>query len=119
MQFLHLPSFHNCNFFHYCRNAIKYKHPKRNPEILIASECFDTHTNLVVKDNGIGIPNSMLPNFLISSHKDQAKNPKGILGIGLGLEEVQSYVDAHEGIIWVESEENKGTTFFIELQLGN
>ena len=72
-----------------------------------------------VKDNGIGIPNSMLPNFLISSHKDQAKNPKGILGIGLGLEEVQSYVDAHEGIIWVESEENKGTTFFIELQLGN
>ena len=72
-----------------------------------------------VKDNGIGIPNSMLPNFLISSHKDQAKNPTGILGIGLGLEEVQSYVDAHEGIIWVESEENKGTTFFIELQLGN
>ena len=31
-------------------NAIKYKHPKRNPEILITSKCYETYTNLVVKD---------------------------------------------------------------------
>jgi signal transduction histidine kinase len=61
----------------------------------------------------------MLPNFLISSDKDQTQNPRGLLGTGLGLEEVQSYVDAHDGKIWVESKENKGTTFFIELPLGN
>lgn len=72
-----------------------------------------------ISDTGIGIPNTMLPNFLISSNKEQDYNPSGILGSGLGLEDVQSYVDAHEGRIWVESEENKGTTFFIELPLGN
>lgn len=72
-----------------------------------------------ISDTGIGIPNTMLPNFLISSHKEKGSNPKGILGSGLGLEDVQSYVDAHEGRIWVESEENNGTTFFIELPLGN
>ncbi|MEQ9092124.1 MAG: hybrid sensor histidine kinase/response regulator [Balneola sp.] len=72
-----------------------------------------------ISDTGIGIPNTMLPNFLISSHKEQGSNPTGILGSGLGLEDVQSYVDAHEGRIWVESEENNGTTFFIELPLGN
>ncbi|OAN60587.1 hypothetical protein A8B79_08670 [Balneola sp. EhC07] len=72
-----------------------------------------------ISDTGIGIPNTMLPNFLISSHKEQGSNSAGILGSGLGLEDVQTYVDAHEGRIWVESEENKGTTFFIELPLGN
>ena len=72
-----------------------------------------------ISDTGIGIPNTMLPNFLISSNKEQVSNPGGILGGGLGLEDVQSYVDAHEGRIWVESEENNGTTFFIELPLGN
>ena len=72
-----------------------------------------------ISDTGIGIPNTMLPNFLISSNKEQVSNPGGILGGGLGLEDVQSYVDAHEGKIWVESEENSGTTFFIELPLGN
>lgn len=72
-----------------------------------------------ISDTGIGIPNTMLPNFLISSNKEQDYNPSGILGSGLGLEDVHSYVDAHEGRIWVESEENKGTTFFIELPQGN
>ncbi|XWN38067.1 MAG: hybrid sensor histidine kinase/response regulator [Balneola sp.] len=72
-----------------------------------------------IRDTGIGIPNTMLPNFLISSNKEQVSNSGGILGAGLGLEDVQSYVDAHEGKIWVESQENSGTTFFIELPLGN
>lgn len=72
-----------------------------------------------VKDTGIGIPNAKLPNFLISSEKEQKDNPKGILGVGLGLEEVRAYVEAHNGKIWVDSEENVGTTFHIELPLGN
>ena len=72
-----------------------------------------------VIDTGIGIPNAMLPNFLISSSKERDENPRGILGVGLGLEEVQSYIEAHNGSIWLESKENKGTTFFIELPLGN
>jgi signal transduction histidine kinase len=59
----------------------------------------------------------MLPNFLISSHKDQQENPRGILGVGLGLEEVRSYIEAHDGSIWVESKEKVGTTFYIELPL--
>ena len=70
-------------------------------------------------DSGIGIPNAMLPNFLISSGREQQDNPRGILGVGLGLEEVRAYVEAHNGKIWVNSTEDIGTTFFIELPLGN
>jgi signal transduction histidine kinase len=95
-------------------NAVKFTTKER----LVKIE-FDTKDEklLLIKiiDFGIGIPNTMLPNFLISSRKEQEENPKQILGVGLGLEEVREYVEAHMGKIWVKSTENVGTTFFIEL----
>jgi signal transduction histidine kinase len=99
-------------------NAVKFTLSDGSVNIELSSS--DNEALIIkINDDGIGIPNAMLPNFLISSDKDQTQNPRGLLGTGLGLEEVQSYVDAHDGKIWVESKENKGTTFFIELPLGN
>lgn len=99
-------------------NAIKFSLTEGEVRIEIKREDKD-QLLIKVADSGIGIPNTMLPNFLISSVREQADNPRGILGIGLGLEEVRSYVEAHDGKIWVESEEETGTTFFIELSLKN
>ncbi|MBO6571941.1 MAG: hybrid sensor histidine kinase/response regulator, partial [Balneola sp.] len=99
-------------------NAVKFTLVDGEVNIEFISSDDDSFL-IKISDTGIGIPNTMLPNFLISSNKEQQSNSAGILGSGLGLEDVQSYVDAHEGKIWVESEENSGTTFFIELPLGN
>jgi signal transduction histidine kinase len=99
-------------------NAVKFTLVDGEVNIEFISSDDDSFL-IKISDTGIGIPNTMLPNFLISSNKEQQSNSSGILGSGLGLEDVQSYVDAHEGKIWVESEENSGTTFFIELPLGN
>ncbi len=71
-----------------------------------------------VKDNGIGISPNIIPHLF-----DNEKNKKGIsklgtegeIGTGLGLDVVQKYVNMHEGKVWVESEEQVGTTFYIEL----
>jgi len=99
-------------------NAIKFTLSEGS--VSLGLEKMNNETLLIkVIDTGIGIPNAMLPNFLISSSKERDENPRGILGVGLGLEEVQSYIEAHNGSIWLESKENKGTTFFIELPLGN
>jgi len=93
-------------------NAIKYKHPKRNPEILIASESFDTHTNLVVKDNGIGINLDKFGKDLFGLYKTFHNNPDAE---GVGLYLVKNQLEAFGGSVDVESIINEGTTFTLHL----
>lgn len=70
---------------------------------------------LKVQDDGIGIPEDMQP--LLFDKFTKARRP-GIHGenpIGLGLNIVKQMVETHKGKIWFESQENKGTTFFVEI----
>lgn len=99
-------------------NAIKFSLSKGIVKIVL-EKTEESFLLIKVIDSGIGIPNAMLPNFIISSEKEHEDKPIGILGVGLGLEEVRAYVEAHNGKIWVNSKDNEGTTFFIELPLRN
>jgi two-component system sensor histidine kinase VicK len=47
----------------------------------------------------------------------KARRPglKGEESVGLGMFIIKTIVELHEGKIWFESKENKGTTFFIEI----
>lgn len=75
----------------------------------------DDFISIVITDTGIGIPNKLLPKFLISSDRNTEADTDQILGADLGLDEVLATVKAHDGKIWVNSEENVGTSFFIEI----
>ncbi|MEP1150259.1 MAG: hybrid sensor histidine kinase/response regulator [Balneola sp.] len=99
-------------------NAIKFSASKSEVKVTI-EESENAFVLIKVIDKGIGIPNAMLPNFVVSSQREEQDNPHGVLGVGLGLEEVRAYVEAHSGKIWVNSQDNEGTTFFIELPLRN
>jgi len=63
-----------------------------------------------VADTGKGMPEEVKARLFT----DQAISTKPG-GTGLGTRIVKRVVDAHGGIIWVESEQGKGTTFFIKL----
>lgn len=93
-------------------NAIKYKHPKRNPEILITSKCYETYTNLVVKDNGIGINLDKFGDDLFGLYKTFHNNPDAE---GVGLYLVKNQLEAFGGSISVKSIVNEGTTFTLHL----
>lgn len=93
-------------------NAIKYKHPKRNPKILITSECFETHTNLVIKDNGIGINLDKYGSALFGLYKTFHNNPDAE---GVGLYLVKNQLEVFGGSIKVSSKVNKGSTFTLFL----
>jgi signal transduction histidine kinase len=96
-------------------NAIKYTRP--GGEVKVQCDCEpDDSLCLKVCDNGIGIPQSDLPN--IFNEFFRAPNAKEMerVGTGLGLPIVKEIVDQHGGSIEVESREGRGSTFLVRLK---
>jgi two-component system NtrC family sensor kinase len=80
----------------------------------ITAEHLDQDADRVIiqiKDTGVGIPEEVKDNILepfFTTKKDQN-------GVGLGLSVVYGIIQRHHGKIWLQSQRDKGTTFFIEL----
>jgi two-component system sensor histidine kinase VicK len=70
---------------------------------------------LTVQDTGVGIPAALLPHLFDKFSQAAREGLAGESTTGLGLFIKQQIVRLHGGSIWVESRENEGTTFFIEL----
>lgn len=70
---------------------------------------------VTVADNGFGIPINDRPK--IFGKMFRADNVRKTIpeGTGLGLYIIKSVVEQADGLIWFESEENKGSTFYIYL----
>lgn len=73
---------------------------------------------MAITDNGYGIPEENIPHifdrFFIGSSTSHHDHPSGT---GLGLAIVKEIIDGHGGTIWVDSELNKGTTFYLSLPI--
>lgn len=69
---------------------------------------------LSVKDSGIGISADQQAAFLTANLKVKF-GTKQEKGSGLGLLLTKDFIKANHGRIWVESEEGKGTTFYIAI----
>lgn len=68
-----------------------------------------------VEDNGIGVPDHLQEKIFEKFSKARRPGLKGEPSTGLGMSIIKTIIEWHGGRIWLESEENKGTTFFIEL----
>jgi len=84
-------------------------------EISIFIEEHDHNVLLKVADNGIGIPAKYHQTLFDKFTDARREGLKGQPSTGLGMSIIKTIVDWHEGKIWFESEEGRGTTFFIEL----
>jgi two-component system sensor histidine kinase VicK len=69
----------------------------------------------VFSDNGIGIPERFHSTLFDKFTEARRKGLKGEPTIGLGLSIVKLIISWHDGNIWVQSEEGKGTTFYFEI----
>ncbi len=65
-----------------------------------------------ITDNGTGIPKQHQQSIFEMFKK--LENDKNATGIGLAI--VKKTVDFYDGEVWLESEENKGTTFYFTLK---
>ncbi|HVM86967.1 MAG TPA: PAS domain S-box protein [Puia sp.] len=91
-------------------NAIKYS--EENKTIWFSAKV-NSNLKILVKDEGIGIPENEQKN--IFGKFSRASNANGIQGTGLGLNIVKKYVELLNGNIHFFSKYNEGTTFTVEL----
>lgn len=94
-------------------NAVKYT---KEGQVRVELSKKEDRIIIAVSDSGIGIPQADQPK--IFEKFARAKNAAELYtdGSGLGLFIVKAIIEAHEGgKIWFESEENKGTTFYVSL----
>lgn len=96
-------------------NAIDYTPDSGRIEVFLEKK--NTTFVFKVSDTGIGIPKNELPRIFEKFYR--ASNAKSVKsqGTGLGLYIAKQATKLLGGKIWVESEEGKGATFFVELPL--
>ncbi len=106
-------------------NALKFTKPDTQPKIEIKCCAIEGRNlssgmlnqqpmvQLAVSDNGIGIEKKYQKR--VFQLFERLHSRRAYEGTGIGLAICRKIVDRHNGLIYVQSEINKGTTFFIEL----
>jgi PAS domain S-box-containing protein len=93
-------------------NATKYA---AGSKITLMVRTSGQDADLVVKDEGRGIPPESLGRLF--ERFERGPNSQYVNGLGLGLYISRQIVEGHHGSIRADSEEGKGTTFTIHLPL--
>lgn len=106
----HIPAYLDSILLNLLTNSLKYKHPKRPPEINIKTYREDNHVVLTVSDNGLGIDLKKYENKIFGMY-NTFHNQEDARGIGLFM--TKNQVESLDGKIEVFSEPNVGTTFKI------
>lgn len=101
--------------FNLVENAIKYS--PEGTEIKIKSEERDQYVRVSVSDQGIGIPEDEISRLFMKFFRSRNAKNSPVKGSGLGLYLSKYFVELHKGRLTAVSEENKGSTFTIELPI--
>lgn len=94
-------------------NALKFTHPGGG--ITIAGIENPDEFEVLISDNGIGIPKSALADIFKLDSDYTSLGTQNEKGTGLGLILCKEFIGKHGGRIWVESEEGEGSTFHFTL----
>ena len=96
-------------------NAIIYSKEKSRVDVSIKKD--GDGIIFSVQDYGIGIPEGEKKNIFTKFFRTTNAIKHFANGSGLGLTIVKKTVDKYGGKIWFESEEDKGTTFYVSLPI--
>jgi len=101
-------------FYNLLLNAITHGGSDKN--VTVRQSVSGDFVKIEVEDSGEGIAGEDLPHIWDRYYKVDKKHRRGITGTGLGLSIVKKIVDIHEGSCGVESEQGKGSIFWIMLK---
>lgn len=94
-------------------NGIKFRKKTTNPVIEINAVEENKHWKFSITDNGIGIEPEFYHKIFVIFQRLHSK--KDFPGNGIGLAHCKKIAELHDGVIQVESEVGKGTTFFVTI----
>jgi two-component system, sensor histidine kinase len=100
-------------FYNLISNAIKYRHPERNPLIRVSCQHEDGFFVVSVQDNGLGL-NDKDENKVFGMFQRQHSH---VEGSGVGLYIVKKMIDNTGGKITVKSTIGEGTVFRVYFKL--
>ncbi|HEX7042878.1 MAG TPA: PAS domain S-box protein, partial [Patescibacteria group bacterium] len=92
-------------------NAIKYTKPQDTISVKVTKD--EKEFLIQISEHGVGIPKTQQDKIFTKLFRADNARMVEPEGTGLGLYIVNSIVNTTGGKIWFESEENKGTTFFV------
>ena len=104
-------------FLNLLTNAIKYSPKAERVEVNISTE--NGFVVVAVKDFGIGISATFHEKIFDRFYRVQGTSEKTFSGFGIGLFIAAEIIRRHNGRIWVESGENKGSTFYFSLPVAD
>jgi len=100
-------------------NAVKFTH---EGEVIVRVKAVSIdeqwhEIRIEVADTGIGIPSDRIGDLFKAFTQVDSSTTREYGGTGLGLTICQRLAERMGGRIWIESEEDKGSSFFVEVKL--
>ncbi|HAV78151.1 MAG TPA: PAS domain-containing sensor histidine kinase [Anaerolineae bacterium] len=92
-------------------NAVKFTKP--GGEVILEAETGNREVRFAVRDTGVGIPADDVPRIFERFYR--VDKSRAGSGTGLGLSIAKHIVEAHQGKIWAESVEGRGSAFFFSI----
>ncbi|WP_342304794.1 PAS domain-containing sensor histidine kinase [Methanolobus sp. ZRKC5] len=96
-------------------NAIKFTSDHGTIHLSAFKE--DKEVHVIIEDTGIGISEKDLQNLFQKFYQIDSSSTRNYGGNGLGLYISKVIVENHDGKIWIESEEGKGTKVHVRVPL--
>lgn len=102
-------------FMNLLSNAIKFTRTREHPHIEFGGYTEEDSVVISIADNGVGF-SMEFKDKLFQAFKRLHSDEK-FEGTGVGLAIVERIIKRHNGEVWAESEEDKGSVFYLRLPL--
>jgi two-component system, sensor histidine kinase and response regulator len=96
-------------------NALKFTH-KGGHITVNAKDVQLEYVEISVQDNGVGIEKHNLDKLFLIEERFTTQGTAKEKGTGLGLTLCKEFVEQNQGRIYIESEKDKGSTFYVQLK---
>lgn len=98
-------------------NAIKFNNI--NGHVFITIHCNDESVDIIIRDDGIGVPDIFIDNLFDRFYKVDTTLSRKYEGSGVGLSITKSLVELHSGTVRINDNYKNGTEFIINMPIPN